>query len=98
MISILPNEGQIVFETWLGGVWAQLERQNIPLELIPPYGIYQLKIDCQGETILVYLSDELVAEFSSDLILEPGYFGLSMISARDPETVLFDNLVITEHP
>jgi hypothetical protein len=98
MVTILPVEGQIQFQVWLGGEWAQYETQDIPPELIPDSGIYQLKIDCLGETIRVYLSGQLAAEFSSDLILDPGYFGLTILSARDPETVTFDNLVISEQP
>jgi hypothetical protein len=98
MLSILPNEGKISFQVWLGGEWIQDQTRNIPEELIPPFGIYRMKIDCQGDQIRVYLGDELAAEFTSNLIVDPGYFGLTIVSARDPETVLFDNLTITEHP
>lgn len=98
MIAVLPIEGQIAFRTWQGGEWAQVELQPIPEDLLPAYGIYQLKIDCQGDQIQVFLGDELAAEFTSSLILEPGYFGLAITSARDPETVAFDNLIITDHP
>ncbi len=98
MLSILPNEEKISFQVWLGGEWIQDQTRNIPEELIPPYGIYRMKIDCQGDQIRVYLGDELAAEFSSDLIVDPGYFGLTIQSSRDPETVLFDNLSITAHP
>jgi hypothetical protein len=98
MISIFPNEAKIELITWLDGEFAQIEAQNIPPDLIPPYGVYKLKIDCQGKNIRVYLGEDLAAEFTSTLILEPGYFTLSLLSTRDPETVLFDNLVITEHP
>jgi hypothetical protein len=98
MLSILPVEGEINLQVWHGGEWAQYETKDIPQELIPPYGVYQLKIDCQGDQIRVYLDDQLAAEFTSDLILDPGYFGLTIFSTRDPETVTFDDLVISEHP
>ena len=98
MISIDPVGQQIWFEVWHGGVWAQSQTAKIPEDLVPTYGIYQLTVDCQGESIRVFLGDGLVAEFTSSLIMEPGYFGLSMVSARDPETVTFDNLIVTEQP
>lgn len=74
------------------------EFQDIPQGLIPKYGIYKMKIDCQDDSIRVYLSDQLAAEFSSSLIQDPGTFGLTIVSSSTPETVVFDNLVITEHP
>ena len=98
MLTILPNEGQISFQVWYGGEWSQYETKDIPEELIPPYGIYRMKIDCQGDRVRVYLGDQLAGEFISDLILDPGYFGLTILSSREPETVLFDNLVITSYP
>lgn len=98
LISINPVDQQIWFEAWHGGEWAVREIKVIPEELLPPYGIYHLKIDCQGDRIRVYLDEGLAAEFTSELLPDPGYFGLIIISARDPETVAFDNLVISEQP
>jgi hypothetical protein len=98
MLSIDPTKQQFWFEVWHGGKWAVQQTQPIPKELIPAYGIYQLKVDCQGDNILVYLGGELAAQFQSDLIMDPGYFGLTIVSARDPETVTFDDLVISEQP
>ena len=98
LITIKPSSQQIWLEVWKGGVWAVQESRDIPPDLIPQYGVYKLKIDCQGQDIKVYLRDKVAAEFSSDLILDPGHFGFSIISSQDPETVLFDKLVITEHP
>jgi hypothetical protein len=97
-ISVMPSEQQIRFEAWFGGEFAVWEHQDIPENLVPKYGIYNLKVDCQTDSIQVYLSDELAAEFTSDLIQGPGNFGLMTVSSEIPETVLFDNLVITEHP
>ncbi|TFG49931.1 MAG: DUF1080 domain-containing protein [Anaerolineales bacterium] len=97
-ISVMPSDQQIRFESWYGGEWAVWEFQDIPQDLIPKYGIYKLKIDCQDDSIRVYLSDQLAAEFTNSLIQDPGNFGLTIVSSRVPETVAFDNLVITEHP
>lgn len=98
MLSIMPASQQLWFEVWQGGNWAESKSLAIPEDLIPQYGIYQLMIDCNGNTIKVYLRDKLAGEFSSSLISDPGYFGLTIISSEDPETVLFDNLVISEQP
>ncbi|MCJ7715625.1 MAG: hypothetical protein MUO54_03780, partial [Anaerolineales bacterium] len=89
---------QIRFEAWYEEEFAVWEFQDIPEDLIPKNGIYQMKIDCQDNTIRVYLSDKLAAEFTNSLIQDPGNFGLTIVSSRIPETAAFDNLVITEHP
>ncbi len=98
MLSILPVEGQIKLQVWHGGEWAQNDTVDIPEDLIASDGIYHLKINCRGDQIEVYLEDQLAAKFTSNLIMKPGYFGLTINSSRDPETVTFDNLIISEHP
>jgi len=98
IISVTPSDQQIWLQGWDGADWAVWEFQDIPEDLIPQYGVYKLKIDCQDDSILVYLSDKLAAEFTNSLIQGPGTFGLTIVSSRTPETVVFDNLVITEHP
>ncbi len=98
LIAVMPSQQQIRLEAWYGGEFSVWEYQEIPNDLVPQYGIYNLKIDCQGESIKVYLSNQLAAEFSNDLIGDPGNFGLIIVSPDPGETALFDNLVITEHP
>lgn len=97
-ISIIPSDQQIMLEAWHGGEWAVWEFQEIPEDLVPQYGIYKMKINCQGDTFQVYLSDQLAAEFTNSVIQGPGNFGLTIVSSQTPQTVTFDNLVITEHP
>jgi hypothetical protein len=97
-ISVMPSAQQIRLEAWHGGEWAVWEFQEIPGDLIPQYGIYKLKIDCQADSIRVYLSGKLAAEFTSSVIQGAGYFGLTIVSSQTPQSVTFDNLVITEHP
>jgi len=98
IIAVTPSEQQIWLQGWSGGDWAVWEFQDIPEDQIPKYGIYKMKIDCQDDSIRVYLSDQLAAEFTSSVIQGPGTFGLTMVSSQTPETVVFDNLVITQHP
>ena len=98
IISVMPSDQQIRFEAWYEDEFAVWEYQNIPEDLIPKNGIYQMKVDCQGDSIRVYLSDQLAAEFTNSLISDPGYFGLTIVSSRIPETAAFDNLLVIDHP
>ena len=98
IIAVTPSDQQIWLQGWSGGDWAVWEFQDIPEDLIPKYGIYKMRIDCQDNSIRVYLSDKLAAEFTNSVIQDPGTFGLTIVASQTPETVVFDNLVITEHP
>jgi len=98
IIAVTPSDQQIWLQGWSEGDWAVWEFQDIPEDLFPKYGIYKMKIDCQGDTLRVYLSDQLAAEFTNSVIQGPGTFGLTIVASQAPETVVFDNLVITEHP
>ncbi len=98
LLSIQPSDQQLVFEAWHGGKWVQIGSAAIPADLVPKFGVYKLKLDCQGSSIRVYLGGSLAAEFSSDLIPDPGSIALTLLSSRDPDTVLFDNLLITSSP
>jgi len=98
IISVTPSDQQIWLQGYYGGEWAVWEFQNFPEDLIPEYGIFNMKIDCQDDTIRVYLNDQLAAEFTNSLIQGPGNFGLVIVSPSIPETVAFNNLVITQHP
>lgn len=98
IIAVTPSDQQIWLQGWSEGDWAVWEFQDIPQDLFPKYGIYKMKIDCQGDSLRVYLSDQLAAEFTNSVIQGPGTFGLTIVASQTPETVVFDNLVITEHP
>jgi len=58
IISVTPSDQQIWLQGYYGGEWAVWEFQNFPEDLIPEYGIFKMKIDCQDDTIRVYLSDQ----------------------------------------
>ena len=98
LIAVMPSRQEIRFEAWYGGEFSVWEYQSIPPDLVPQYDIYNLEIDCQADSIKVYLRDKLAAEFSNDLIGDPGNFGLIIVSPDPGETALFDNLAISEHP
>jgi hypothetical protein len=97
-ISVMPSSQQIRLEGWKDGEWAVWDYQDIPQKLVPADGIYHLDLDCQGSSVTVYLEDGLAAKFTTNLIEGPGYFGLVLVSPQNPETVLFDNLLVIEHP
>lgn len=93
-----PGEHEVEFAAFKDGAFVRDEAREIPEELRSGDGLYRLRLEVKGEGFRVLLNGAPAAAFTDQHITEPGLVRLVLISNAPPETVYFDQLIVTTHP
>ena len=97
-VAFAPEEESLVVGVFQDIEWKSWDYYDLPLDLIPSDNKYDLRIDCQGSQISIYLGGSLILSLEDTWIPGEGVIGLSLATYQNPETVLFDNLFVIDHP
>ena len=97
-VTFAPEEESLAVGVFQDIEWKKWDYYDIPPELLPEDDVFHLKIDCQGTQIAIYLDGSLLLSLEDSWIPGEGVIGLTVASYQNPETVLFDNLFVIDHP
>jgi hypothetical protein len=89
-----PIGEQVQLDLWEDGRWSTLASAAIPDGVLVPGANDRLRLEARETELRMFVNQTLLLEVDDGALTAPGVVGLSLVAARSPETVYFDNLRI----